>query len=140
MSKKEVKIAVFENEFNLLIDDFNIANYGFFDSNLKYDVFESSQKFGQTFDKIHDYDLSFIDVDLSKSSEYDGLTLIHKLLEVGYNTERMVILTGHSTIEEKSKSRNLPKLEILKKPIDVEELANMINKALKSISKNLSSK
>lgn len=127
---KQIKIAIFENEFHLINDDFEIANYTFFDEKLDYDVFETASKFGEEMSKIHNYDLAFIDIDLAKAGDLAGLVLIAKLIEVEYPIEKMIILTGHSTIESKLKERGLPKIEILTKPIDVEDLSALIKKAL----------
>lgn len=124
-----MKIAIFENEYISIKIAFETANLVNFNSQLNLVVFESSQK--AKLEDILDYDVIFIDIDLSHKSELDGFKLIEKLKELDLEVlNKIVIITGNNQIEKTIKDRdlNLAQIQVIKKPTDYEELSNMIKK------------
>ncbi len=81
------------------------------------------------------FDVIFIDIDLSSKSELDGYSLIQQLQNLDANiNKKIVILTGNNKIIESLNLRNLNSINILIiiKPTDYEEITNMINRVKKA--------
>lgn len=127
-----MKIAVFENEYQSVSGSFNAANLLNFNNQLQIEVFPSSQV--ANLQEIVNYDVIFIDIDLSSKSDMDGYSLIQELnkiqKEINY---KIVILTGNNKIVESlnQKGINSISLSIIIKPTDFEEITNNINKIVK---------
>jgi len=120
-----MKIAIFENQFNQVKIQFDVANRIFFEDKLDYEQFNSSQEFGGL-NNLSNFDLAIIDISLSSNSDLDGYDLISEILSFD-NPPKILILTGNSNIEENLKKRNLPEIPILMKPIDAIDIKNKIN-------------
>jgi len=128
-----MKIAVFENEYQSVSGAFNAASLLNFDNSLDIQVFPSSQT--ATLTEIVNFDVIFIDIDLSSKSELDGYSLILQLQNIDANiNKKIVILTGNNKITESLYQRNLNCINFLTiiKPTDYEEITNMINSVRKS--------
>ena len=66
-------------------------------------------------------------------STEDGFAVIRKLLNSGLMPlNRVLILTGNTVIEEKLKAENIdPKIEIVKKPADYNDITEVLLKHVK---------
>lgn len=125
-----MKIAVFENELPQVQGSFDSVNAIYYGGRIDYTFFLSSQDC-TPLNQLLDFDLIFVDLDLSVKSEMDGYSLIEEILQINGKAP-IVILTGSSDVEEKLKSRNLSHIEILQKPISFEDLRSFISKYLAS--------
>ena len=124
-----MKIAVFENEYQSVSGAFNTANLLYFDSGLNIQVFPSSQS--ASLSELVNFDVIFIDIDLSSKSELDGYSLIQQLQKLDKNiNQKTIILTGNNKIIESLSLRkiNSERISIIIKPTDYEEIANEILK------------
>lgn len=122
-----MKVAIFENEYESVRISFETANLIYFDNNIEFTVYPSSQS--ADLSKINDYDVVFIDIDLSSKSDLDGYSLIEKISSTYPDVEkRMVILTGNNKIVESLNLRGLyiKNLQIIIKPTDYEEVSKSI--------------
>lgn len=130
-----MKIAVFENEYQSVSGAFNAANFLNFENSLDIHVFPSSQS--TMLPEIVNFDVIFIDIDLSSKSELDGYSLIQQLqkLEDKIN-KKIVILTGNNKIIESLNLRKLNStdISIIIKPTDYEEIAKVITKVKNTIA------
>jgi CheY-like chemotaxis protein len=124
-----MKILIFENEFVYLDVTFQYVNELYFDKELSYEVYASSQEF-KSFNIIDEYDAVIIDISLSLKSELDGYGLLKKLNELNFDKKKVIIMTGNHQIKEILKDKDIEfQYSILTKPIDIFDL----KKALKSI-------
>ena len=112
-----MKILVFENEIPKVKDAFSDVNELDFN---KY--VDKSQNFGDYKDSVN-YDLIFVDIDLSPTSEKDGYGVIEEIKKFGNNN--IVILTGNM-VEDELKRRGWTDIKILSKPIFLDELKDII--------------
>lgn len=134
-----MKIAIFENEYESVKVSFETANLIYFDNEIEFAIYPSSQS--ADFEKIKDYDVIFIDIDLSSKSDLDGYSLIEKISQFNSDLEkRIVVLTGNNKIVESLNSRGLyiTNLKVIIKPTDYEEVSKNIiavNKLTKQINK-----
>lgn len=123
-----MKIAIFENEYKSVKLAFEACNSIFFQNRLELKNFARSQEFN--FDDLNTYMVFFVDIDLSSRSEFDGYTLIKKMLELNPNIgEKIVVLTGNNKINEGLKENNVDSgliKNILIKPTNFKEIAEKI--------------
>lgn len=128
-----MKIAVFENEYQSVSGAFSAANLLNFDNALNIQVLPSSQSAILT--EIINFDVIFIDIDLSSKSDLDGYSLIQHLqkLEDSIN-KKIVILTGNNKIIESLNLRkiNSTNISIIIKPTDYEEITKVIMRVKKA--------
>lgn len=115
-----IKVAVFENESHLIDATFDTTNFYYFDNIFNFEYFPSSQSLNP-FERIKDYSIIIIDIDLSQKSELDGYSLLMKINQLAIKPE-IIILTGHSKVAENLKIKNLPSYHIIQKPLAIEEL------------------
>ncbi len=125
-----MKIAIFENEYDSVKGAFLAANAINFDSSFEIDNFPSSQSI--PLDQVVNYDVIFIDIDLSSKSLLDGYSLIQKLQAISKGVkinEKIVILTGNNRIIESLKQKNINHsgIQMIIKPTDYIELTKVIN-------------
>lgn len=125
-----MKIAVFENEYESVKIAFEVANEVNFDSNLKIDVFAKTQLCD--LDKIDQYSVIFIDIDLATTSNMDGYSLLNYWKDNSSVLRRVIILTGNNKIKESLEAKNIdPKiLELIIKPTNYAEVTEKIKKVL----------
>jgi two-component SAPR family response regulator len=119
-----MKILVFENEISKVKDAFSDVNELDFNKSLKVEYVDKSQNFRDYKDSVN-YDLIFVDIDLSPTSVKDGYGVIEDILKFG--NKNIVVLTGNMVKEELIK-RNLNHIQILSKPIFLDELKSIIEK------------
>jgi CheY-like chemotaxis protein len=118
-----MKILVFENEIPAVSEAFNDVNILDFNDTLKVEYIDKSQNFSDI-KLAKNYDLIFVDIDLSLSSVKDGYGIIEDLKKIGFN--HIVVLTGNM-VKEELERRGWNDIKILSKPIFLDELTNMIN-------------
>jgi|SRR5690606_1869378 len=121
-----MKFLIFENEFNLFEDVFHAFNMIFYGGKLSWIVKQSSQEL-KDIQEINNYDVIFVDIDLSKNSIKDGFEIMNDIYKVNSNAN-VVVLTGHGAIEKKLEERldHHKRYKILNKPITIEELQNSV--------------
>lgn len=122
-----MKVAIFENEYESVRISFETANLVYFDNKIEFTIYPSSQS--ADLRKINDYDVVFIDIDLSSKSDLDGYSLIEKISNTYPGVEkRIVVLTGNNKIVESLNLRGLyiKNLQIIIKPTDYEEVSKSI--------------
>ena len=119
-----MRILIFENQFNQVQIQFEVANKIFFEDKLEYKQVNSSQEFG-SINNVVDYDLIIVDISLSSNSDLDGYDLITEILEIE-NPPKILILTGNSNISENLKKRGLPQIPVLMKPVDALDIKKKI--------------
>jgi len=122
------RIAIFENQYNQVKIQFEVANKIFFNDTLQYTQFNSSQDY-QPIENIVEFDLVIVDISLSSNSDLDGFDLITTILLLA-DPPKILILTGNSNIKENLKKRQLPDLPILMKPIDPIDIQKNISALL----------
>ena len=130
--KDRISIAIFENEYIQLSGTFEMYNLIDFNNTLKFDIFESSQKFG-SLNALVNYNLIIIDLDLSIASRLDGYQIIEFLIKTGQG-HKIIILTGHLFIDEQLKSKGLPALPVITKPISIPKLREVISPKLLNLT------
>ena len=84
---------------------------------------------------INEYDVIFVDIDLSSKSELDGFSLIQNIRSFDDAlTKRIIILTGNNKIEEILRERKIysPEISIIIKPASYIEISNKIKKVKKT--------
>jgi CheY-like chemotaxis protein len=117
-----MKIAIFENEyshFKTIFDGFNLI---YFKNSLEFKDFKSSQIFGDL-SRLKDYDVVIIDIDLTPASEMDGYQLISAILNLNLpKTPNIMVLTGHHSMKEQLKERQLPEYPIISKPLSLKSI------------------
>jgi len=101
-----MKVAIFENEYESVKIAFETANLIYFNNSIVFEVYASSQAAAGI--KLNEFDVIFIDIDLSSKSVSDGYSLIKQLVET-YNAinKKIVILTGNNKITEALSSRGI---------------------------------
>ena len=127
-----MKIAIFENEYPSVQGAFDAANLIDFNNQLTVKVFPSSQS--ANFQEMKEYEVIFVDIDLSTKSQLDGFGVINKIKECDNSlTNRIVILTGNSKIEEILSERGIERdgIQIIIKPTNFTEISNAINNVKK---------
>ncbi|GAB4093556.1 response regulator [Flaviaesturariibacter terrae] len=122
-----MKVAVFENEHDLISGIFKAVNLLYFNNQLLFEYYPSSQSFRM--ERISEYSLCVVDIDLSPKSELDGYGVIARINTLPIHPP-IVILTGHSLIEETLAQKGLPKYPILMKSIGLEDTKEAFKKAL----------
>ncbi|AWM13262.1 hypothetical protein DI487_04880 [Flavobacterium sediminis] len=122
-----MKILVFENEIPKVKDAFVDVNELDFNNELSVKYIDKSQNFGD-YKNVKDFDLIFVDIDLSPTSEKDGYGVIEDIKRFG--NDNIVVLTGN-LVEEELKKRGLSEIKILSKPIFLDELKDVIDDFVK---------
>ncbi len=123
-----MKIAIFENEYQQVEAAFQVVNLLHYNNSLQIQTFPSSQSIGDL-DKIKDFDVVIVDIDLSQKSNLDGYSLLRRIEDLDKKT-KILILTGSSKVEQTLKEKKLPPYDILLKPLDFNILHESLNKVL----------
>jgi DNA-binding NtrC family response regulator len=130
-----MKIAIFENDVTQVETAFKAVNLVYFNNTLSLEYFMSSQSL-KPFEDIKKFDIAIIDIGLSVKSDLDGYGLIQKILEQPVKPE-ILILTGHSRIEESLKEKKLPSYPIITKPVTFKDIFEKLNPIIEKVkSKN----
>lgn len=125
-----MKIAIFENEFHLVKIAFDAVNTIYYNDTLQFKVYKKSQDL-KTIEKIKNYDLIIVDIDLSSKSQMNGFEIIKSLKENNID-KPIIVLTGSSKIKEQLDEMNFSHIPIIIKPITYSELYEKLNKYLPS--------
>lgn len=118
-----MKILVFENEIPAVSEAFNDVNILDFNNELEVTYIDKSQNF-RDFRQVNQYDLIFVDIDLSSNSEKDGYGIIEDLKRNNY--DKIVVLTGN-IVRDELKERGWETIQTLSKPIFLDELVDLIS-------------
>ncbi len=123
-----MELAIIENEVREVDVSLEMVNSLFFDDSLVFHYFTSSQKFGDI-ESAHQYDLIFIDLDLSIKSKLDGYGLIKLFAELT-PVPNMAIITAAEIedVQTKLREKGLPAIDIIKKGIDIYKTRDIIKK------------
>lgn len=121
------RIAIFENEYKEIKDTLILLNLLHFHEKLQFKIYQTSQEF--KIEKIDDFDLFLIDIDLSLKSDQDGISLIKTILQQK-DIAKIIIITGSSNIDIKMKEKGINDIPIIEKPLDIDELAKAIKIAV----------
>ena len=126
-----VKILVIEDMVDTIRGAFELAALSDYNDKMTFVFKRTSQEVD--YGHIRDYALIFVDIELAKGSKEDGFAVIRRLLNSGlYPLERTLILTGNTVIEEKLVENNIdPKIEVVKKPINYEDITEVLKKKIK---------
>lgn len=116
-----MRIAIIENEFNILKASFDAVNLLLFDNSLKFEIYETSQSFNVN--NANNFELIFIDLDLSSKSKNDGYDLVQRCMDNNIDKKKIIILTGHINVEQKLNELNISGISILTKPINFDKLS-----------------
>lgn len=126
-----IKILVIEDMVDTIRGAFELAAISEFNENMTF-VFKTRSQ-DVNYGTINEYALVFVDIELAKGSKEDGFAVLRKLLNSGvYPLERTFILTGNTVVEEKLVENNInPKIEVVKKPINYEDISTVLKKKIK---------
>ncbi|MES2588849.1 MAG: response regulator [Bacteroidota bacterium] len=123
------KIAIFENDLFAIKKTFEAINILYFNKELEFDFFETSQRIGGL-SNLNNYDVVIIDIELARTSEMDGFQILEKIKELNISTANIILLTGHNNVGEKLKDMNLEHIPIVRKTIDIKVLRDRIKQVL----------
>lgn len=124
------KILIFENQITMIENTFNAINLLTFGGSLDIKYATTSQEIGPI-DNVNNYDLIIIDIDLSTQSHKDGFGIIEDIK--AYNPtilSKVFVLTGSTKVEEKLISLGYSAIPVIKKPTDIDEITEAIQKIL----------
>jgi DNA-binding NtrC family response regulator len=120
-----MNILIFENQVQDVIEAFNDVNILDFDDELKFKWVKKSQDF-KDYNRLEEYQLVIVDIDLSLKSEKDGYGVID-ILKTKYNYNKIVIMTGHK-LDDKLEEQGLSDIDVINKPLILDNLKNIIEK------------
>jgi len=120
-----MKIAIFENEIPMVEGAFEAMNLAYFENKIKYKFFTYSQE-AKPYEKLKEYDIIFVDIQLTAKSELDGFNLITVILPI-VGKEKLAIITGFSRNEKILSELGLPEIPIITKPVDFIKLKDFID-------------
>lgn len=117
-----IKIAIFENEYVEVETAFKALNMLYYQKQLEFTVYRSSQELDDL-NKISDYKVVFVDLDLSLSSKMDGYTLIKHFIHIN-SAINIIIISASSkeSILTKLSKKGLPLVPIITKPVDYTDI------------------
>lgn len=123
-----MKIAIFENEYDTLEMAFKYANKKHFNNRLIFENYPRSQDF-EDLNKLTDYKLIIIDIDLSSMSDLDGFGLIKKIEQTLEEKPKILILTGQALNDDYHVENQLmEKYPVLEKSINFNKIKNEFDK------------
>ncbi len=121
-----MKILVFEDEYNEIEGLLNYVNFKYFNNKIEFINLAKSQAISLQ-DKLKDYDIVMIDIQLHYDSHKDGISLLNEIMQIDPNKNVFIITGKRSGIKEELIANNLSNIKIINKPLDDEELKDMIN-------------
>lgn len=119
-----MKILVFENEIPAVSEAFEDLNNLDFGNSLEVTYVDKSQNF-RDFRSVGQFDIVFVDIDLSSNSEKDGYGIIKDLKDNDFNN--IVVLTGND-VKDELQRKGWESISIVSKPIFLDELKATIEK------------
>ena len=121
-----MKILVFEDEYNEIEGLLNYVNFKYFGNKIEFVNHAKSQNISLE-DKLKDFDIVMIDIQLHYDSHKDGISLLNEIMQIDSNKNVFIITGKRSGIKEELIANNLSNIKILNKPLDDQELKDMIN-------------
>lgn len=125
-----MEILILENQRKLIENAFKAINLLYFNNQLKINYAQTSQELG-AIENIEKYKLIIIDIDLSINSKKDGIAIIKDISQ--YNEEelkKVFVLTGSTKVKDNLKILGFQNIPVLTKPINMEEVKNLMLKIL----------
>lgn len=129
---KEIKILVFEDEWNTIKGSFDLANIYAFDGCLKCIAKSRSQDIDFT-SWNGEYEAVFVDITLAKNTQWDGFNIVKEIKERQLmDLHKVVVMTGNSKVEEKLNEMGIDTdvIKIMYKPIAFNALADQLRRIL----------
>ncbi|ADR34082.1 response regulator receiver protein [Sulfuricurvum kujiense DSM 16994] len=124
------KILIFENEYADHEPAFKAINLLSFDNQLQITQYNTSQEL-TNISNIDAYDAIIIDIDLSLKSHKDGFGIIQDIDTFNKDVlKKVMVLTGSSKVEEKLIEQGYD-IRVAIKPIDIDQIADMLKDILK---------
>jgi DNA-binding NtrC family response regulator len=125
------KIFFFEDQYDNIRFAIEWANRADFDNTLSVEyVLKTDAKFD--FERVaSSFDVVFVDIELAKRSFDDGIGVINKLIAASAAVRsRIVVISGHSEVNELLLEAGLKDIPVLAKPIPKESLVFEIRRVL----------
>ena len=124
----EKKILVIEDDRSVH-GSFHMANEDSFEGKLIIDIVPKSQsiKFGN----LSSYSVIFVDLELAKTSNMDGFSVIQKIISNNlYPLGNILVFTGNNKAKERIADLKLPISDdnIIYKPVEYDEIAIIVKK------------
>lgn len=128
----EIKILVFEDEWNTIKGSFELANIYAFDGRLKCVAISRSQDIDFT-SCCDEYQAVFVDITLAKNTQWDGFNIVKEIKgRQLIDLHKVVVMTGNSKVEEKLNEMGVDTdvVKIMYKPIAFNALADQLRRIL----------
>ena len=129
---EEIKILVFEDEWNTIKGSFELANFYAFDGRLKCVAISRSQDIDFT-SCCGEYQAVFVDITLAKNTQWDGFNIVKEIKgRQLIDLHKVVVMTGNSKVEEKLNEMGVDTdvVKIMYKPIAFNALADQLRRIL----------
>lgn len=129
---EEIKILVFEDEWNTIKGSFGLANIYAFDGRLKCVAISRSQDIDFT-SCCGEYQAVFVDITLAKNTQWDGFNIVKEIKgRQLIDLHKVVVMTGNSKVEEKLNEMGVDTdvVKIMYKPIAFNALADQLRRIL----------
>ena len=125
------KVLIFENEILMVENTFKSINLLDFEEKLEIQYMQTSQEL-KNINKIADYDLVIIDIDLSNKSDKDGIGIIQDIKRENEKMlEKIFVLTGSTKVKNTLNNLGFTNIPILKKPTNLDEISKEMKRILK---------
>lgn len=121
-----MKILVFEDEYNEIEGLLNYVNFKYFGNKIEFTNYSKSQDINIS-DKLKEFDIVMIDIQLDYASHRDGISLLNEIKQIDQNKNVFIITGKRSGIKEELEALNLSDVKIINKPLDDEDLRKIIN-------------
>ncbi|MFX4267392.1 response regulator [Aliarcobacter butzleri] len=120
------KVLIFENQKYDIENTFKFINIVNFSNELNFEYLATSQEL-TNINELENYDVVIIDLDLSMKSEKDGYGILKDINNYDPNLlKKCFILTGSTKVNENLKNLGLEFLQVITKPVEVEDLTKVI--------------
>ena len=129
---EEIKILVFEDEWNTIKGSFELVNIYAFDGRLKCVAISRSQDIDFT-SCCDEYQAVFVDITLAKNTQWDGFNIVKEIKgRQLIDLHKVVVMTGNSKVEEKLNEMGVDTdvVKIMYKPIAFNALADQLRRIL----------
>lgn len=120
-----MKILVFEDEYKEIEGLLDYVNFKYFNNRIIFTNYRTSQDFGDL-NKIKEYDIVIVDIQLDFTSQKDGIALITEIQKLNENKNIFIITGKRGNIKEELKDKGLSDIKVVSKPLDDETLAKVI--------------
>jgi CheY-like chemotaxis protein len=127
------RVLIFENEFNNIKVLFDLVNHIDYSDKIKYEVYPTTQAFGDLRNIIN-YDLVIVDIKLAPKSLLDGYNLLKRIEELknerSTDIPKVIVMTGNLDALEELKQRGMSVYPIITKPVTLKSLRPKLATAL----------